>query len=57
LFCEGRIALATPDVATIRDHFMDGFRCGDTRREQFPSSELPRTGKDQIVRANLLAND
>jgi hypothetical protein len=40
-FCfAGRIALATPDVATIRDHFMDGFRCGTQEENSFLAAKF-----------------
>jgi hypothetical protein len=33
------------------------FVAGTQEENSFPSSEVPRTGMDQIVRANFLAND
>jgi hypothetical protein len=50
LFCGGRIALATPDLLTIRDHLGMMVRCEDTGREQFPNSEVPPTGMGSLCK-------
>ena len=57
LFCEGRIALATPDVVTIRDHFVDGFVAGTQEENSFLAAKFHAPAWHQIVRANWLAND